>query len=288
MCFLHTPLYGGLTYKPKYMTIKSKTSKNAQTAVCLPSETLVEILSTQWHGFVNTMGTESTVNSTGTDNRCQDLDTAVSTKTFSHDTDPSWDNRRQPPEAQRSRSRTKTRTPTPSLGKQQQGRSRHNLIVMVTKTIMKRESTSSLSNIDNGPIMVGYSKEQDGQPIGEDKIVRARNGKYFGPDEPYRFKDKSRAGCPTYGNCTKCFESGPMNMRCRICDDDKHGHGHGILRFPHPYRQGDMRIVDAENWARIMGQEKTHVVALADRRITWIREPDHGQVNADELMSLSP
>ena len=77
-----------------------------------------------------------------------------------------------------------------------------------------------------------------------------------------------------------------MNMRCLICNDDKYGHA--ILCFPHPYRQGVMRIVDAENWARIMGQEKTHVVALADRRITWIREPDHGQMNAEEIMSLSP
>ena len=131
MCFLHTFLYGGLTYKPKYMTIKSKTSKNAQTAVCLPSETLVEILSTQWHGFVNTMVTESAVSTTGAVNRCQYLANELPIKTFSHDTVIPRANRHQPPEAHRLRSRTKTRTPTKSLANQHQEKSLHESIVMV-------------------------------------------------------------------------------------------------------------------------------------------------------------
>ena len=78
-----------------------------------------------------------------------------------------------------------------------------------------------------------------------------------------------------------------MDMRCRFCDDD--AHGYALLRFPHPYQHGDMRIVDGENWCRIMGREKFHVEALADRRITWNRDPDHGpDMTAVKLLSMSP
>jgi hypothetical protein len=135
---------------------------------------------------------------------------------------------------------------------------------------------------DYGYIVTTYRVEQAGQPIDECQVVRATNGRFFGRDEPARFRVLSSASCPTYGNCTSCWRSGPLNMQCIYCNND--GKVYSYLWLSHG---GGVRILDAEYFAHLMGRGDDHVVALADRRYNWIR--DHSlHVTTDLVRIIMP
>ena len=127
--------------------------------------------------------------------------------------------------------------------------------------------------------MTTYRVEQAGQPIDECQVVRAANGKFFGRDEPARFRVLSSACCPTYGNCNYCWRSGPLNMQCIYCNDDRKGYSYLWLNHG-----GGKRILDAEYFAHLMGLGNDHVVALADRRYNWGR--DHSLCVAPDLVRM--
>ena len=134
-------------------------------------------------------------------------------------------------------------------------------------------------NADHGYIVITYRVEQAGQPIDECQVVRAANGKFFGRDEPARFHLLSSARCPTYGNCNSCWRSGPLNMQCNYCNDDRKGYSYLYLN-----NGGGKRILDAEYFAHLMELGNDHVVALADRRYYWDR--DHSLRVTPELLRM--
>ena len=98
-------------------------------------------------------------------------------------------------------------------------------------------------------IVRSYSVEQAGQPIQENQVVRAGNGRFFRTDEARSFSVLSSARCPTYGNCNYCWRSGPLNMQCRYCNDDRKVYTYFWLSHP----KGGKRILDAEYIAQLVG-----------------------------------
>ena len=141
-------------------------------------------------------------------------------------------------------------------------------------------------NFDHGYIVTEYREGQDGQPIKECQVVRADNGRFYRADEPTSFSILSRARCPTYGNCNSCYRSGPLNMCCRFCNDATKGYA--IMFVYHPVLHCKRRIVDAEYFAHLTKLTDDHVVALADRHWTWIRDNDHGEPTRQFLSMLVP
>ena len=106
----------------------------------------------------------------------------------------------------------------------------------------------------------GYSPEIHGTgDIREEDVCRARNHKwsqrYIKDGDHTQWERKSAAACPAYGNCNRCFSSGPL--RYTFC----------ILfhaAFLHHY------IVDAEAFSQVL--HKPHEVAKANWKYMWFRE----------------
>ena len=66
-------------------------------------------------------------------------------------------------------------------------------------------------------VVIGYTDDQNGKDIREKDVIRAANGKWYTQDELDKFRDKSSANCPTYGNCNCCYASGPVGRPCASC-----------------------------------------------------------------------
>ena len=146
-----------------------------------------------------------------------------------------------------------------------------------------KKLTKTITVGNPGYIVRSYSVKQAGQPIQENQVVRAGNGRFFGRDDPRSFSVLSSARCPTYGNCSYCWRSGPLNMQCLYCNDD--GNIYTYFYINHP--KGGKCILDAEYMAQLVGKGDDHVVALADRQYDWDR--DHSQrLTYDMLMMRVP
>ena len=92
--------------------------------------------------------------------------------------------------------------------------------------------------VDHGWLLVGYSEDQAGQAIRQDDVIRANNGRWFTQEEVSNFKNKSNDSCPMYGNCNRCWKSGPVGKACNECNDKKVGY-EVIFIFPQGERSGD-------------------------------------------------
>jgi hypothetical protein len=110
----------------------------------------------------------------------------------------------------------------------------------------------------------GYMEDRAGQPIPDEWVIRAANGRWFTSEEVCQFKQKSTARCPTYGLCKTCFGSGPNLMYCQACRHP--GCGYKVVRDVE-----SMKILEAEWISRFFAT--THVVADADRTQAWVGQP---------------
>jgi hypothetical protein len=121
---------------------------------------------------------------------------------------------------------------------------------------------------DGGPtpqfITVGFEEDQNDpdKPIAVADVVRPPNHRWclLCGEDAKRFKEKSRARCPTYGNCTRCDMSGPVGQPCQECVDV----GYAVVLY-------ELKIVDAQFFSTLLG--KGHLVAKANRKYAWIRTP---------------
>ena len=116
-------------------------------------------------------------------------------------------------------------------------------------------------------IVVNYTDDQEGLPIRDEDVIRAENGMWYTEEEERKFKNKSRAHCPTYGNCLNCLKCGPVGKTCNECDSI---FAEYFIAFIWT-RDGYSRIADAEYVARVVG--KGSEIALADRYYLWHEEP---------------
>ena len=66
-------------------------------------------------------------------------------------------------------------------------------------------------------IMKGYTEDQAGQDIRAEDVIQAANLVWYMRAEIRTWQDKTTAGIPTYGNCTKCYWGGPVGMVCTHC-----------------------------------------------------------------------
>ena len=86
----------------------------------------------------------------------------------------------------------------------------------------------------------------------------------------------SNAGCPTYGICKRCFNSGPVGKVCYLCSTNREtGQTYVFcVVYTKPYGNGGAtRLIDAVYLSSILG--KQHEVAKADRKVWWCREPQY-------------
>ena len=114
------------------------------------------------------------------------------------------------------------------------------------------------------PIVVAldsYTDEEKGGIIKEADVIRAENGRWCARAEVEAFRQKSRMRCPTYGNCCRCWRSGPVAKWCDRCQARDAGFQVVALTW-RPF-SGTRRLVDAEFLARFLGQG--HPPARADR-----------------------
>lgn len=102
--------------------------------------------------------------------------------------------------------------------------------------------------------------------IPDELVVRATS-LTFSMEEIERFGEKSRARCPTYGNCSICFNSGPVGKTCTC----RHGTYTVFMAYKNDDDKDKMFMLDAERFAKLF--KKDHEIAMVDRTFSWIRTP---------------
>ena len=114
-------------------------------------------------------------------------------------------------------------------------------------------------------------------PIEAQDVARPKNGKFTVKDvKDPEWRQKSWFRCPTYGNCTKCYRSGPVAMGCSFCNNKDAGYLIlGILRDGNSRQQ----YIDAE-WLASKLYKTGHVVAMANRKVGWLTTPTR-RINED-------
>ena len=113
-----------------------------------------------------------------------------------------------------------------------------------------------------------YRKDQEGQDIESEDVMRANNGKWCTEEETKAFVEKSIARCPTCGTCLRCMSSGPVGKTCNSC---KTCDSNFPVIMVIPTFTGRQWVVDSKNLARLFKAE--HEVAKADRMHDWLRTP---------------
>lgn len=109
-------------------------------------------------------------------------------------------------------------------------------------------------------IIRGYDPLTYGETyIKDEDVVRPWNHKYTTErDREIDWLSKSVVGHATYGTCLQCFDSGPVNEKCRFCG---YGHIYKIFRF------GETEL-DSITLAHRL--ERGLVFQKADRKFDWI------------------
>jgi hypothetical protein len=121
-------------------------------------------------------------------------------------------------------------------------------------------------------------------PIQEVDIVRPVNEKYTvlgGNEYRDRWIQKTTAGCPTYGNCSICYRSGPTGMACGFCN--KKWAGYLIMSIN---RNGSPQIIDAQ-WLAGQLNKRDHVDAMANRIASWLTTPMKTFMNDESLQAIT-
>ena len=98
-------------------------------------------------------------------------------------------------------------------------------------------------------------------------VVRPPNEKYTTRQDVISvlFR-RSTTCCPTYGNCTKCYRSGPTGMECQICNGGGKYAPHFVAR-----KNGE-QYIDAQWFSSKLGKSG-HVTAKANRKVSWLVTP---------------
>jgi hypothetical protein len=112
----------------------------------------------------------------------------------------------------------------------------------------------------NHYVVVNFKADMIGTVLTDEETVRAPNGRRWRPEDPPLMKEKSMLRCPTYGTCSMCMSSGPMNGYCRLCRSP--GCFYRQVTMGNP---GDEKMIDAEWISHFF--RMTHLPAMADREV---------------------
>ena len=116
-------------------------------------------------------------------------------------------------------------------------------------------------------IVRNYTEDQAGMDIRKEDVVQARNGWYYTSQEIETWKAKNTQDMPTYGNCGRCGQGGPIGTECSRCVERPPREGEvtaGAGRPVYQLLQMDDMFLDSRLIAEIYG--KGHDVAKADTR----------------------
>lgn len=125
----------------------------------------------------------------------------------------------------------------------------------------------ALNRKERVPLIVGYDESMCGKLISNKHVIRAENKYYYTEEECLAFRQRSTAGCPTYGNCNRCFRSGPVGLMCSRCHIQNSVYTIMTTQRPHESHL----VMDAEYLGRLCGQG--HEDAMADRVPNWDEPP---------------
>ena len=129
----------------------------------------------------------------------------------------------------------------------------------------------------------GYSPETHGTgDIREEDVCRASNhrwSQHILDGDSIHWRSKSASICPTYGNCGRCYCSGPLGYNCTECAQQRAPDTCLVIFYAglHHY------IVDSEALAHVLN--KKHEVAQANQKYMWLWEPS--MILDPEIVSIA-
>ena len=101
-------------------------------------------------------------------------------------------------------------------------------------------------------------------------VVRPPNEKYTTRHDVISVLfSRSTTCCPTYGNCTECYRSGPTGMECQICSQEV---VHPKYKVAYVARTLGNQYIDAQ-WLSEKLKKGGHVTARANRKVSWLTTP---------------
>ena len=124
-------------------------------------------------------------------------------------------------------------------------------------------------------IVPNYTVDQAGQEIREENVVRPDNRKWSARDaaDVREWRQRTTAGCPTYGSCCCCYRSGPVGKTCIDCTIE-------IYQVLIPGRR---YIIDSITLAAVLN--KGHEIAKADHMCNWLVTPTQWTNGHDGVQS---
>ena len=140
-------------------------------------------------------------------------------------------------------------------------------------TMMTKVKTRKIEKDENGTryIVRGYEPWMKGKVIPDEYVVRPRNHKWSGKYGSECFEPWSSAGCPTYGTCTNCYASGPVELSCDNPKCQKYTYKVLFTRGMHP--DEFMITLDSQWISTLVGAK--HTQAMADRVQAWPTTPSN-------------
>ena len=129
------------------------------------------------------------------------------------------------------------------------------------------ECTRCSCNNPNQPqrITRGYDDSMAGELIQGTKEVRATLGTYYRDCDDIIMERRSNLHLPTYGNCSMCLRSGPINKMCGECNHELAFYEILITRTK---PEDESRVIDAEYLSGLVNSG--HETAMADRVRDWV------------------
>ena len=121
-------------------------------------------------------------------------------------------------------------------------------------------------------MLVNYADCQEDEDIRDEDVIRSRQGFFCTEEEIAAFKLKSKDRCPTYGNCNKCWSSGPVGKMCTFCTDPPDRNiGHQVIFMINTAERTPRMILDAEGISDACGAN--HKIAKGKSTCRWLSTP---------------
>jgi len=121
-------------------------------------------------------------------------------------------------------------------------------------------------------MLVNYADCQEDEDIHDEDVIRVGQGFFCTEQEIAAFRRKSNDRCPTYGNCNKCWSSGPVGKMCTFCADPPDCNiGCQVVFMIDTAERTPRKILDAERVSDAYGAN--HKIAKGRSTHRWLRTP---------------
>jgi len=121
-------------------------------------------------------------------------------------------------------------------------------------------------------MLVNYADCEEDEDIHDEDVIRSKQGSFCTEEEIEAFKLKSKDHCPAYGNCNRCWSSGPVGEMCTFCTETlDRSIGHQVIFMINTAKRTPRIVLDVQGISEAHGAN--HKIAKGKSTCRWMRTP---------------